>query len=75
MTKYEIDILRYACEYVTLWYKLLKQAGYKVTRTEEDYLYVETDNDNDWVLETLFRFRVGIFEEARPCVNWVDENE
>lgn len=75
MTKYEIDILRYACEYVALWYKLLKQAGYKVTRTEEDYLYVETDDNNDWILETLFRLRVGIFEDARPCVDWVDKED
>lgn len=69
MTKYEIDTSSYRLEYVALWRKLLKQAGYKITEGDDDFIiYVETDNDNDWVLETLFDFEDGFFGEARECV-------
>jgi len=69
MTKYEIDTSSYRHDYVALWRKLLKQAGYKITESDEDFIiYVETDNDNDWVLETLFAYEDGFFGEATECV-------
>ena len=69
MTKYEIDTSSYHRDYVKVWCELLKQAGYKITESNEDFIiYVETENDNDYVLETLFYYEDGIFEEARECV-------
>jgi len=69
MTKYRLDISTYKANYVALWCELLEQAGYKITESDEDFIiYVESDNDNDWVLETLFDYEDGILGEAIECV-------